>query len=68
MAQVVKKLPTMQDTWIQSLGWKDLEKGMATNSSILAWRIQWDRGASCRLESWGRKEPDLTERLSLSLQ
>ena len=41
MAQMVKKLPTMQETWIQSLGREDLEKGMATHSSTLAWRIQW---------------------------
>ena len=40
MAQTVKHLPTMQETWIQSLGWEDLlEKNMATHSSILAWRI-----------------------------
>ena len=42
MAQLVKKLPAMQETWVQSLGQKDpLEKGMATHSSILAWRIPW---------------------------
>ena len=40
VAQVVKNLPTMQETWVRSLGWEDpLEKGMATHSSILAWRI-----------------------------
>ena len=40
LAQMVKNLPAMQETWVQSLGWKDpLEKGMATHSSILAWRI-----------------------------
>ena len=38
--QRVKNLPAIQDTWVQSLGWEDsLEKGMATHSSILAWRI-----------------------------
>ena len=42
MAQLVKNLPTMRETWVRSLGWKDpLEKGMATHSSILAWRIPW---------------------------
>ena len=42
VAQMVKNLPAAQETWIQSLGWKDpLEKGMATHSSILAWRIPW---------------------------
>ena len=45
-AQMVKNLPAMQETWVQSLGWEDsLEKGMATSCSILAWRIQMDRGA-----------------------
>ena len=42
MAQTVKTLPTMQETWIQSLGGEDpLEKGMATHSSILAGEIPW---------------------------
>ena len=46
MAQTVKNLPAMQETWVQSLGREDpLEKGMATHSSILAWRIPMDRGA-----------------------
>ena len=42
MPQLVKNLPAMQETWVRSLGWKDpldLEKGKATHSSILAWRI-----------------------------
>ena len=40
VAQLVKKLPAMQETWIRSLSWEDpLEKGMATHSSILAWAI-----------------------------
>ena len=42
MAQVVKNRPAMQETWVQSLGQEDPpEKGMATHSSILAWRIPW---------------------------
>ena len=42
MAQMVKNLPEMQETWVQSPGQEDpLEKGMATHSSILAWRIPW---------------------------
>ena len=42
VAQLVKNLPAVQETWIQSLGWEDpLEKEMATHSSILAWRIPW---------------------------
>ena len=46
VAQLVKNLPTVRETWIPSLHWEDsLEEGMATNSSILAWRIPMDRGA-----------------------
>ena len=41
-ARVVKNLPAMQETWVQSLGWEDpLKKEMATHSSILAWEIPW---------------------------
>ena len=46
MAQMIKNLPAMWETWVQSLGWEDLlEEGMAVHSSILAWRIAMDRGA-----------------------
>ena len=46
MAQLVKNLPAMQETRVQSLGWEDpQEEGMATHSSILAWKIPKDRGA-----------------------
>ena len=42
MAQLVKNMPVTQETWVRSLGWEDpLEKGNATYSSILAWRIPW---------------------------
>ena len=42
MAQMVKNLPAVRETWVRSLGWEDaLEEGMATHSSILAWRIPW---------------------------
>ena len=42
LAQLVKKPPAMQETWVQSLGWEDpLVKGMATHSCILAWGIPW---------------------------
>ena len=42
MVQLVKNLPAMQETWVRSLGWEDsLEKGKATHSSFLAWRIPW---------------------------
>ena len=69
MAQTVKNLPAMQETWVQSLGQGDpLEKGMATHSSILAWRIHGQR----RLEGYspqGHKISDMTGRLTLfSLQ
>ena len=50
-AQMIKNLPAMQETRVQSLGWEDpLEKGMATHSSILAWRIPWTK-ESGRLQS-----------------
>ena len=50
---MVKNLPAMQETWVQSLGQKDpLEKGMATHSSVLAWRITWTE-ESVRLQSMG---------------
>ena len=59
VAQLVKNLPAMPVTWVQSLGWEDpLEKAKATHSSILAWRIPYS--------SWGHKESDTTEWLSLS--
>ena len=46
VAQKVKNLSAMQGTWVRSLGWEDpLEKGKATHSSILAWRIPMDREA-----------------------
>ena len=46
MTLMVKNLSAMQETWVQSLGQEDpLEEGMATHSSILAWRIPMDRGA-----------------------
>ena len=42
MAEMVKSLPAIQETWVQSLGWEDsLEKEMATHSSILAWTTPW---------------------------
>ena len=46
MAQTVKNPPAMRETWVQSLGWEDpLEEGMATHSSVLAWRIPWTEEA-----------------------
>ena len=53
LAQTVKNLPAMWETWIQSLGWEDpLEKKMATHSSILAWEIPWTEEPG-RLQSMG---------------
>ena len=61
---MVKNLPAIQETQVQSLHQEDpLEKGMATHSSILAWRIPWTRsltGSSPR----GHKELDVTEQLT----
>ena len=55
MAQTVKNLPVMQETWIQSLGQEDpLEKEMATHSSILAWRIPWTEELG-GYSPWGRR-------------
>ena len=46
VAQMINNLPSVQQTWVQSLSWEGpLEKGMAPHSSILAWRIPMDRGA-----------------------
>ena len=51
-----KDLPAMQETWVLSLDWEDpLEEGIATHSSILAWRILWTEEPG-RLYSWGHKE------------
>ena len=53
MAQTVKRLSTVQETWVQSLGQKDLlEKEMATHSSTLAWKIPWTEEPD-RLQSMG---------------
>ena len=63
MAQRVKHLPAMWETWVRSLGPEDpLEKEMTTHSSILAWRIPWMEEPG-RLQSTGSKESDTTERL-----
>ena len=57
----------MQENWVQSLDWEDaLEKGMATQSSILAWRIPWTEESLVGYSPWGRKESDTTELLSLT--
>ena len=68
MAQTVKNLPAVQETWVPSLDWEGpLEKGMATHSSILAWRIPWTEEPG-GLQPVDHKESDTTERLTLSVQ
>ena len=60
VAQLVKNLPTMQETWVQFLGQEDpLEKEMATHSSILAWRITWTEEPG-RPQFMGTQESDMT--------
>ena len=59
---MVRSLPAKQETQVRSLDWEDsLEEGMATHSSILAWRIPWTE-----YSPWGQKESDMTEWLRLS--
>ena len=59
---VVKNLPTIQETQVQSLGWEDpLEEEMATHSSILAWKNPMDREPGRLYSLWGCKESDTTE-------
>ena len=66
MSQLVKNPPALQETWVRSLGWEEpLEKGKATHSSILAWRIPWTLYMDM-YSPWGCKESDTTEGLSLS--
>ena len=66
MAQTVKNLLAMQDTWIQSLGWDDpLEKEMATHSSVFARRIPWTKEPGGLQSIRGHKESDTSEQLTL---
>ena len=66
VSQLVKNLPAMQETWVWPLGWEDpLEKGKATHSSILAWRIAWTEEPS-GLQSMVCKESATSEWLTLS--
>ena len=57
-------MPETQEAWVQSLGQEDpLEKGIATHSSVHAWRIPWTEEPE-ELSPWGQKELDTTERLT----
>ena len=68
MAQMVKNLPIMQETWVQSLGQEDpLENGSTTHSSILAWRIPWTEEPGGATIHQVTKKSDMTECLTLSL-
>ena len=69
VAQTVKRLSTMRETWVRSLGREDsLEQEMATHSSTLAWKIQWMEELGARYCPWGRKESGTTERLHFHSQ
>ena len=60
MVQLIKNLPATRETWVRSLGWEDpLDKGKATHSNILGWRIAWTI-------PWGCKELDMTDQTSLT--
>ena len=62
VAQMAKNPPAIQETQVQSLGWEDpLEKGMATHSILLAWRILWTEEPGRLYSRWGHKEWDTTE-------
>ena len=66
VAQMVKNLPAMLETWAQTLGQEDpLGKEMVTHSRILAWRIPWTEELG-GLSSWGHKQLDVTEHLTLA--
>ena len=61
VAQTVKNLPAMLETWVRSLGWEDpLEEGMATHSSILAWSPLRQRSL-VGYSPWSHKESNTTE-------
>ena len=63
VVQTVKNPPAMQETWVQSLGWKDpLEEGISTHSSILPWEIPWTENR----EAWWATESDMAEWLNIA--
>ena len=67
MTQMIKNLPSKQETWVRSPGQEDpLEKEMAIHSRILAWKIPWMEEPGRLHSPWDRKESDMTEQLSPS--
>ena len=69
MAQTVKQLPAIQESWVRSLGWEDpLENGMATYFSIFAWRIPWMEEPGGLYSPWGPKELDMTNTFTFSIR
>ena len=68
LAEKLKRLPAMRETWVLSLGWEDpLEKEMATHSNILAWRIPWTEPGELQSIGLQRVRHDWVTSLSLSL-
>ena len=68
MAQTVKCLSTMRETWVLSLDREDpLEKEMAIHSSTIAWKIPWTEEPGRLHSPWGRKESDTTEQLHFTI-
>ena len=64
LAQMVKRLSTMRETWVRYLGWEyPLEKEMAIHSRTIAWKIPWTEEPGRLYSPWGSKESDMTERL-----
>ena len=67
--EMVKRLPTMRESWVQPLGQEDLlEKEMVSHSSILAWKIPWMEEPGRLYSPRGHKELDTTERLQFNLK
>ena len=65
---MVKNPPAMWETWVQSLSWEDpLEKGTATHTSILAWRIPWTEEPGRLYSPWGHEELDMTDHKNNSI-
>ena len=70
VAQMIKNVPAMWETWVRPLGWEDpLEEGMATHSSILAWRIPLDRAAwQASVHGVAKSQTQLSDSVQHSIQ